>query len=216
MQNIYILYLHSLFVQYVGLAPPKSIGMVGELGLFDLTNGLFIVVSVLISFGALIGKVSVKEMLFITMIEPIFIVINNCIGNGAGTPIHAMDTGGSIFIHLFGALFGLAISYVKRFSSLTDSNGSSYFGDQSAMIGTLFLLIGWPSFNGAVAIYTGDGGRGQAIAMINTVLALSGGTVVAIITSRLFRGKFAMVDVQNATLAAGTYVRNLIIRLFLK
>lgn len=86
------------------------------------------------------------------------------------------------------------------------------------MIGTLFLFIMWPSFNGGlvpagacVAAVRGawchlsvpPGGQFRAI--VNTSLSLASATMATFIASRYFRaeGKFCMVDVQNATLAGG-------------
>lgn len=70
------------------------------------------------------------------------------------------------------------------------------------MIGTVFLWMFWPSFNGALA----EGTARQRV-VVNTVLALTGSATNAFLTSHLFNhGKFSMVDVQNATLAGGVAV----------
>jgi ammonium transporter Rh len=69
------------------------------------------------------------------------------------------------------------------------------------MIGTLFLWLYWPSFNGALAE-----GNAQHRVVINTVLALTGSCLGAFLTSYLVHGKFSMTDVQNATLAGGVAV----------
>ena len=57
-------------------------------------------------------------------------------------------------IHAFGAYFGLAASLMlspQGSGSSHPKNGASYTSDMTAMIGTLFLFIFWPSFNGALA-----------------------------------------------------------------
>lgn len=75
--------------------------------------------------------------------------------------------------------------------------------DITSFIGTIFLFMYWPSFNGALAL---SGSPRQTRAFINTVLSISGSCVAAFIVSVLFRtkeGKLFMVDIQNATLAGG-------------
>jgi len=70
------------------------------------------------------------------------------------------------------------------------------------MIGTLFLWMFWPSFNGALA-----DPLSQHRVVINTVLALTGSCIGAFLFSQIMRkGKFSMVDIQNATLAGGVAI----------
>lgn len=57
-------------------------------------------------------------------------------------------------IHAFGAYFGLAVAMFVACEGSGSShakNGASYNSDITAMIGTIFLFIFWPSFNGALA-----------------------------------------------------------------
>jgi ammonium transporter Rh len=57
-------------------------------------------------------------------------------------------------IHAFGAYFGLAVAMFvasEGSGSSHPKNGASYNSDMTAMIGTIFLFIFWPSFNGALA-----------------------------------------------------------------
>ena len=60
--------------------------------------------------------------------------------------LNALDVGGSITIHAFGAYYGLAASLVLSISgSGADhhKNGASYSSDMTAMIGTIFLWLFW-------------------------------------------------------------------------
>lgn len=57
----------------------------------------------------------------------------------------AADIGGSITIHAFGAVYGLAASLFLSPPGAKGNakNGASYVSDITAMIGTLFLFIYW-------------------------------------------------------------------------
>jgi ammonium transporter Rh len=61
-------------------------------------------IQILISFGGVIGKLSIAQLLVMFIIEVPLYAVNFWIG---GTLIGAVDVGGSIFIHTFGAVFGL-------------------------------------------------------------------------------------------------------------
>ena len=60
--------------------------------------------------------------------------------------LEALDVGGSITIHAFGAYYGLAASIVLSIAGSGanhDKNGASYSSDMTAMIGTIFLWLFW-------------------------------------------------------------------------
>lgn len=61
--------------------------------------------------------------------------------------------GGSIFVHTFGAVFGCACSLALSPKGLKDhpKAAGNYNSQLVAMVGTLFLWMFWPSFNGALA-----------------------------------------------------------------
>lgn len=167
-----------------------------------LITGDFSAGAVLITFGALLGKTSLLQMSFITLMELVFYAINESLGV---IEYKAVDMGGSMYVHTFGAYFGLAVSYMltNKEKVKSEKNGSTYNSDIFAMIGTLFLWMYWPSFNGALA-----DGNSQHRVVINTVLSLTNSCIMAFICSKLFRPKhkFNMIDIQNATLAGGVAV----------
>jgi ammonium transporter Rh len=66
------------------------------------------------------------------------------------------------------------------------------------MVGTVFLFMYWPSFNGALAV-----GMAQQRAAINTLLSICTSTMVAVYVSRALTGKIDMEVMLNATLAGG-------------
>jgi ammonium transporter Rh len=157
--------------------------------------------SILITFGVVLGKVSPPQMLMIAIFETIFYTLNERLTYYLGVA----DIGGSMVIHMFGAYFGIALSIClgKKGSTGHPNNSAVYHSDMLAMIGTIFLWMYWPSFNGALGT-----GSTQMRAAINTTLSISASCVTAFLTSHLLRGerKFHMVDIQNATLAGGVAV----------
>ncbi|KAK6172887.1 hypothetical protein SNE40_016457 [Patella caerulea] len=168
----------------------------------EMLSADFAAATVLISFGALLGKTSPLQLLIMATIEIIFAQINEYIGVHI---FHAVDIGESMYVHVFGAYFGLAVARVLFNEEVESSNkeGSVYHSDIFAMIGTVFLWLYWPSFNGGAAE-----GDEQHRAVLNTYFSLAGCCIVTFAISGLLdkKGKFDMVHVQNATLAGGVAV----------
>ncbi|XP_041373232.1 ammonium transporter Rh type A-like [Gigantopelta aegis] len=158
--------------------------------------------AVLITYGALLGKTSPTQLVIVTIIEIILFSFNEYIGV---TMFQAVDIGGSMFVHAFGAYFGLSMSRVLYREDVARSKkeGSVYHSDIFSMIGTVFLWMFWPSFNSALAP-----GDDQHRAVLNTYFALAACCVVTFAISSLVdkHGKFDMVHIQNATLAGGVAV----------
>lgn len=207
----YTMYLSSLTIQYAILINGffhclfKNSWHEITLDIQTLITGDFAAGAVLITLGALLGKTSLLQMTVIAMLELIFYAVNESIGV---IEYKAVDMGGSMYVHTFGAYFGLAVSYIltnkdniKKIKS--DKNAPNYFSDIFAMIGTIFLWMYWPSFNGALA-----DGNSQHRVVINTVLSLTNSCIISFTLSKILRPnhKFDMVDIQNATLAGGVAV----------
>lgn len=101
--------------------------------------------------GALLGKCNILQLWIIATIEVCFYSLNNAVLTSV---FYAKDLGGSMTIHQFGGYFGLAASFffrpkkAKEDEKTSHQNGGSYYSNYIAMIGTLFLFIYWPSFNG--------------------------------------------------------------------
>ncbi|KAG8445808.1 hypothetical protein GDO86_010554 [Hymenochirus boettgeri] len=174
-----------------------------EIGILKMINADFSTATVLISFGAVLGKTSPVQMLLMAIIEITIFACNEHLAGYLG----ASDTGASMTIHAFGAYFGLAAAAVLYRPGLKnghENEGSVYHSDLFAMIGTLFLWMFWPSFNSAIA----DPGLNQEMAIVNTYFSLAACVLTAFAISSLVehKGKLDMVHIQNATLAGGVAV----------
>ena len=57
--------------------------------------------------------------------------------------VQAVDVGGSMFVHVFGAYFGLAVARVLSRDATKDNNkeGASYHSDIFSLIGQLSLYF---------------------------------------------------------------------------
>ena len=96
----------------------------------------FACAAVLITYGAVLGKVSRLQLTVIGILEIVFYAVNEKI---IVKYIQITDAGGSILIHMFGAYFGLAIARVVYNAQTEDNDkeGSVYHSDVFAMIGKI-------------------------------------------------------------------------------
>jgi len=174
-----------------------------DLSIEKLITGDFAAGAVLVAFGAVLGKTTPLQMLVMLLCFLVFYAVNESLGV---VVYEAVDMGGSMFVHAFGAYFGLAASWALGYipsERSSEKEKATYFSDITATIGTVFLWMFWPSFNGALAP-----GNSQERVIINTLLALTGSCITAILASMWLskQGKISMVHFQNATLAGGVAV----------
>ena len=107
-----------------------------DINIQTLINADFAVAAVLISFGAVIGVTSPIQLLVMALIEIVLFNVNEIIGRNY---IGALDAGDTIFVHMFGAYFGLALSrMIYDSNSLTsDKAGSSRLSDLFSMVSSV-------------------------------------------------------------------------------
>ena len=167
----------------------------------SLLFSLYATAAALISYGAVIGKISPYQLYFITIIELVFYSLNNQIMQMGVLKIQ--DCGGTIIIHMFGAYFGLSVSYMLGHPSKDTPIG--YVNDVFSLIGTAFLWVYWPNF---VAGALEPNSVQQQRAAVNTLLALAASSTTAFAVSSLLSadGKFRPCDIQNGTLAGGVTI----------
>ena len=106
---------------------------------------------------------------------------------------------GAIFIHTFGAYFGIALSLLMRkkdFGRFSENlEGSNYNSDIFSVVGTVLLWIFWPSFN---AILANSDAYHRAI--LNTYISLLGSTVMTFVISR---AHFLFVQISTLFIRCG-------------
>jgi ammonium transporter Rh len=177
------------------------------ISLTTMIESEFSAATILITFGAVIGRCSPLQMVAVTLFQSVFYAFNKII-IVLGF-IGAEDIGGTITIHMFGAYFGLALSAALGAVPVGTSGNkagpeSDKVSDVFSLIGTAVLWIYWPSFVGATV--TGNE-VDEHRCMINTVLALLGSTLATFyISHRLSKGRFDPVHIANSTLAGGVAI----------
>lgn len=160
------------------------------------------IAALLISLGAVLGKVSLDQAAVMTAFHMIFYALNHELN---ATTMAAADVGGTVTVHMFGAYFGLAASAFVTDKSKSDGVKGDGAQNQWALFGTLLMWILFPSWN---LIGAGDSNGAASRVVVNTLLALSTSTTGAYTFSKILRpgNKFDMADVQKSTLAGGVAV----------
>merc|ERR1719431_287756 len=147
-----------------------------DINIVTLLNADFATAAVLITFGVVLGTTSPVQLVIMSIIEIVLFNINEVIGRNY---LKAVDAGDTIFVHLFGAYFGLAISRVLYDKATTESSkaGSTRISDLFSMIGTVFLSL--------------------------CACCISAFAVSALVNPQR---RFCMEHIQNATLAGGVAI----------
>ncbi|MEI6576157.1 MAG: ammonium transporter [Bacteroidota bacterium] len=161
--------------------------------------------SLLIAAGALLGRIKMHQYIILGLLFIPFYMINEWIilENGIGLmPGAIADTGGSVIIHTFGALFGVAaavtLSQKKDLVTPMEADATS---DRYSMIGSMVLWIFWPSFCAALVP-----AELVSFTVVNVILALCGSTIITYLLSKQIRGKINIADIANAALAGGVAI----------
>ena len=174
-----------------------------KVNILSFLFGEFAAATVLVSFCVLIGKVTILQLVIMVLFEVFFFVLNEYIGRSVYS---AFDVGDTIFLHVFAAYFGLAVSRMLYTSKLPSDEkvSTSKTSNIFSLSGTLFLWVFWPSFMASGAIP----GAPQQRALMNTYLAMIGSVMATVVTSSLcnMQGKLSIDHVQNAVLAGGVAV----------
>ena len=180
----------------------------GILNFQSFIKSLFNSCAVLVSLGGVLGKISHTQYLILFILEPILSSLNYKI---CETKLKTIDTGGALYVHTFGAIFGLAIywvlfssdKYKMRLRRYDISSLSDYFSKITSFIGVLFLINYFPSFNASLAL--SDDGRYRAI--INTYFSICGSIIGSFILSGVFhKGKFIFNHILFSSFSGGIII----------
>mmetsp|Transcript_19887 Transcript_19887/g.46549 ORF Transcript_19887/g.46549 Transcript_19887/m.46549 type:complete len:835 (+) Transcript_19887:55-2559(+) len=192
--------LNCLAVQWSMVLDSTLQKTVLKIGLASVGQGYYAAAALLVSFGALVGKIRLEQVLVVAIIELPCLVFTKTVLlklNGPEPLVH--DIAGTLSVHLFGALFGYAAACVLGPSSTDWLNESSYGLDLLSLLGTLCFWVCFPSMLLPEREHKG--------AFVRVVLALLGSTVSAFAASSLFnRGKLSVVSIRNAVFAGGVAV----------
>jgi ammonium transporter Rh len=172
-----------------------------QMTMTNLIDGEFAAATLLISFGAVIGRASPLQMLIMMIFQSIFYSFNKVFL--VFGYIAAEDVGGTLTIHLFGAYFGLAVSAALGPSEKTAEQDK--ISDIFAFVGTTILWVFWPSFVSATETSHPE----YAMRCVsNTLFALLASTTATFFTSHILSTtwKFDPVHIANATLAGGVAI----------
>lgn len=166
----------------------------------------FAAASLLICAGAPLGRLKMGQYMLLGLLFVPCYAFNEWVllDNGLGLISSGafVDTGGSIVIHAFGAIFGLGVIMTmttkKEIDLPIESDATS---DRFSLLGSMILWLFWPSFCAALV-------KPELVphTAINVILALSGATIATYFTSISLRGKISAADIANAALAGGVAI----------
>jgi ammonium transporter Rh len=172
----------------------------------ELILAEFAAASLLICAGAVLGRLKMPQYLVLGALFIPCYMLNEWIilENGFGIiPLGRFaDTGGSIIIHAFGALFGLGVALTmttpKELVAAVETDDAS---DRFSMLGSMVLWLFWPSFCSALVPP-----EQVPATVVNVILALSGATVATYFSTVTLRRKISVADIANASLAGGVAI----------
>ncbi len=186
----------------------KTSGLLGHApsGVEGLILTEFAAASLLICAGAVLGRLKMWQYMVLAVLFLPAYMLNEWIllegGWGLVAPGAFVDTGGSIVIHAFGALFGLGVAISMTTRKDQDVPVESDFtSDRFSLLGSMVLWVFWPSFCAALV-------APEMIpsTVMNVVFALCGSTLLTYFATIMLRRGIDAADIANATLAGGVAI----------
>ncbi|KAJ8385575.1 hypothetical protein AAFF_G00185290 [Aldrovandia affinis] len=177
-----------------------------HIGMNSLVTANLCAVSALIGMGAVLGKTNPAHLILMALLEVTGFTVNSWI---LQTFFKVQPVDAIMLLHIFGACFGLTMSWILFRSGLEprhEKEGSDRTTGLFSAMGALFLWMFWPSFN---SVLIGQSFLEQKLrAIYSTYLSLATSAVtafaVSVVTSP--QGKINKVHIQNASLAGGVAV----------
>ena len=188
----------------------------GSFNFQHLLDANFCSGAVIISLGALLGKLSLPQYIILILIETICCSLNYTLLREV---MKIIDIGGALTMHLFGAIFGGIFSLIS-FGTKNEQKriresrhlGANYKSYNFALLGSLILIAYWPSLNTCLINDDFDDDnfsmqRSKYRGVINTYLAIIGSIISTFCTSPLFnQGKFKIDDILNSCFSGGIVI----------
>lgn len=174
-----------------------------RIDLKSIINAELCAVSALISIGAVVGKTNPVQLTLIALLEVTGFVLNEWV---LQTLLKVRPQNSIVLLHVFGAFFGLVLTWILYRSGSKQGFEKEKFNKKSglfSMLGAVFLWMFWPSFN---SVLVDDQSRLKAVC--GTYLALAVSAVIAAALAVLFspRGKLNPIQMQACILAGGAAV----------
>ncbi|NXB39873.1 RHBGB protein, partial [Eulacestoma nigropectus] len=170
-------------------------------GAQSMVSADFCTAAVLISTGAVLGRVNPVQMLLLALLEVTACTLNEYI---LLSFMGVSDSGRSLTVHTFGAYFGLMVSRVlyqphKDKRKREEQQDMGHQADVFAVVGTIYLWIFWPNFTSATTVHD----NAESWAVLNSYFSLVASTVATFILSPVLYEESTprMVQIQDATLA---------------
>ncbi|NXK14617.1 RHBGB protein, partial [Herpetotheres cachinnans] len=168
-------------------------------GAQSMVSADFCTAAILISTGAVLGRVNPAQMLLLTLLGVTLFTLNEYI---LLSLMGVSDSGGSLTVHTFGAYFGLMVSRILHQPHMAKRKEQQDMGHQPdvfAVIGTIYLWIFWPSFTSATTAHDNT----EPWAVLNTYFSLAASTLATFVLSPVLYEESTLwvVQIQDATLA---------------
>ena len=157
----------------------------GEFSFKYFLNSNYNCATIVISLGAILGKLSIPQYFVFILLETIFCTINSIL---LRQEMHIIDIGRALIVHLFAAAFGgiFSLAYFitkdeRERIKINPHLGSNYNSNIFALFGTLILVTYWPSFITSLIEYNLDNNLDPNYkkfkGIINTYLSILGSIV---------------------------------------
>ncbi|NXC45606.1 RHBG protein, partial [Penelope pileata] len=168
-------------------------------GAQSMVSADFCTAAVLISTGAVLGRVNPIQTLLMTLLEVPLLACNEFLLRSL---LGVSDSGGSLTVHAFGAYFGLMVSravHQPREHRRKEQRDAGQQPEVFAVVGTICLWIFWPSFASATTAPDSS----EPWAVLNLYFSLAASTLATIILSPILyeEGTLRAAQLQDATLA---------------
>jgi ammonium transporter Rh len=182
-----------------------------------LLNALYIAATVVVSYGALVGRVSFGQAYAIAFFEVFFATANFKIME----ELRVNDYGGTMFVHLFGATFGLFASLCIKTAPVAFTTNSNRARDVTVfgLLGTILMFLLYPVFNtgnlGAVVSRNMNNVGVPALTALNfrgyfnTVAAMASSVASSYMLSRANSdngNRFTIWQIQTSAIAGGAAI----------